>query len=111
MKRSPFFILIVLAGLAGVLPNSCLAQDDPGAGPRKVVSKTMPAYPQMARSLSLSGAVKLEVLVQPNGNVKSVQVKGGNPVLVESAQTAIQGWKWEKAEHESTERVEFHFNP
>ena len=68
-------------------------------------------YPQMARSLNLSGAVKLEVLVQSSGNVKSMQVKGGNPVLVQSAQTAVRGWKWEKTDHDSTEVVEIHFNP
>jgi TonB family protein len=111
MNRSPFFMFLALFLLASFQPQPSFAQDDPGAGARKVVNKTMPAYPQMARSMSLSGAVKLEVLVQPNGNVKSVQVKGGNPVLVQSAETAVQGWKWEKAEHESTEQVEFHFNP
>jgi outer membrane biosynthesis protein TonB len=61
--------------------------------------------------MKLSGVVKLEVLIQPDGNVKSVQVKGGNPILVQSAQIAIQGWKWEKAYSESTEQVAFHFSP
>jgi TonB family protein len=102
---TPFFLL------ASLQPRASFAQDAPASNLRKVVTKTAPAYPEVARSMSLSGAVKLEVLVEPNGNVKSVQVRGGNPVLVQSAETAIQGWKWQKADHESTERVEFHFNP
>jgi hypothetical protein len=53
----------------------------------------------------------LEALVLPNGTVKSVQVKGGNPLLVQSAQNAIREWKWAKAEHETTELVEFKFQP
>jgi outer membrane biosynthesis protein TonB len=65
----------------------------------------------MARSLNLAGTVKLEVLVQSNGSVKSVQVKGGNPLLAQSAQSAVHGWKWEKADRESTEEVQFRFNP
>jgi outer membrane biosynthesis protein TonB len=65
----------------------------------------------MARPLNLSGTVKLEALVLPNGNVKSIQVVGGNPLLIQSAQNAIRDWKWEKAEHETTELVEFRFHP
>lgn len=104
-------MLIVLVSLAGVLPKVCAAQDRPAVSTRKVVSKTAPVYPSVARSLNLSGAVKLEVLVQANGNVKTVLVKGGNPVLVQSAQNAVHGWKWEKTDHDSTEQVEFQFNP
>jgi TonB family protein len=68
-------------------------------------------YPQLARPMSLKGTVRLEALVLPNGTVKSVQVKGGNPLLVQSAQNAIREWKWTKAEHETTELVEFKFQP
>jgi TonB family protein len=68
-------------------------------------------YPQLARTMSLKGTVRLEALVLPNGTVKSVQVKGGNPLLVQSAQNAIREWKWVKAEHETTELVEFKFQP
>ncbi len=111
MKYSPFFILIVFAVLAGVQPQACSAQDDQNAPTRKVINKVVPAYPQIARSLNLAGTVKLEVLVQSNGSVKSVQVKGGNPLLAQSAQSAVHGWKWEKADRESTEEVQFRFNP
>lgn len=65
----------------------------------------------MARTLSLAGTVRLEVLVLSNGTVKTVQVKGGNPLLARAAQDAVQGWKWEKSEHDTTELVEFKFAP
>jgi TonB family protein len=117
MSRSPFFVLILLAGMANVHPTTCFAQEAQEAqeaqsgGGRRILSKTVPAYPAIARTLNLTGAVKLEVLVQASGSVKSVQVKGGNPLLAQSAQNAIHGWKWEKTDHESTELVEFRFNP
>jgi TonB family protein len=113
MKRSPFFILIALAVLTSVQPQRCCAQDEQSANasPRKVVNKVVPVYPQMARGMNLSGTVKLEVLVQASGSAKSIQVKGGNPLLVQSAQAAVHVWKWEKADHETTEQVEFHFTP
>ena len=111
MKRSPFFILLMLTVLASVQPKTSFAQDEQTATARKVVTKVVPVYPALARSMNLSGAVKLEVLVQPNGETKTIQVKGGNPLLVQSAQAAVRAWKWEKAEHDSTETVEFHFTP
>ena len=111
MKLPPVLILLLLSVLASLQPKTCLAQEEQTAATRKVVNRVMPLYPQMARNLNLSGAVKLEVLVQSNGIVKSLQVKGGNPVLVQSAQTAVRGWKWEKTDHDSTEVVEIHFNP
>jgi TonB family protein len=61
--------------------------------------------------MRLEGTVKLEVVVLANGTAKSIQIKGGSPVLVQSAQDAIRGWKWEKADHDTTEVVQFHFAP
>jgi hypothetical protein len=110
MKRSPFFILATLAVLASVQPNPCFAQDASSSSDsaRKVVNKVVPAYPQTARSMNLRGTVKLE---EASGSPESVQGKGGNPLLVQSAQFAVHGSKWEKADHETTEQLEFHFNP
>jgi len=114
MKRSPFFILIALAVLASFQPHTSFAQDTqnaPSTSARRVVNKIVPMYPQTARSMNLSGTVKLEVLVQASSSPKSIQVRGGNPLLVQSAQFAVHGWKWEKTDHDTTEQVEFHFNP
>ena len=56
-----------------------------------------PQYPEMARTMNLRGNVKAEAVVEPNGVVKSVEVKGGHPVLVRAAQDAIYKWKWAPA--------------
>ena len=61
--------------------------------------------------MNLTGTVKLAAFVLANGNVKSIDVKGGNPLLAQSAQRAVQEWRWEKADHDSTEEVEFRFHP
>jgi TonB family protein len=78
---------------------------------RKIVNKVVPVYPSTARNMSLTGTVKLEALVLANGTVKSIQVKGGNPLLAQAAQNAVREWKWAKAERESTEVLEFRFRP
>ncbi len=87
------------------------AQNVQSEGERRVASKVVPAYPPIARPMRLEGTVKLEVVVLPDGMVKSVQVKGGSPVLAQAAEDALRQWKWEKADHETTEFVQIHFTP
>jgi TonB family protein len=83
-----------------------LAQDELT---RKVKSKVAPSYPDIARRMSISGTVKLVVVVTPNGSVKSTKVMGGHPILVNAAMDALRKWKFEPAPDESTGIVEFKF--
>jgi TonB family protein len=94
-----------------VLTPALFAQQDQTETTRKIVNRVMPRYPEMARSMNLSGRVKAEALVAPNGTVKSVEVKGGHPVLVEAVQHAIYKWKWAPASHETRELIEVKFDP
>jgi TonB family protein len=87
------------------------AQEYVQTGDRKVINKIMPQYPALARSMHLSGVVKVDAVVASNGVVKNVSVKGGHPLLVQSATDAVRKWKWEASTHESTESVEVKFNP
>lgn len=80
-------------------------------GSRKVVNRVAPMYPVLARPLKLSGSVKMEAVVATNGNVKAVQVRGGNPILAQAAENAVRQWRWEPATHESHEPVEVKFDP
>jgi outer membrane biosynthesis protein TonB len=43
--------------------------------------------------------------------VKSIDIKGGHPILAQAAQKAVYSWKWEPAPHETTELLEVKFNP
>ena len=115
MRPSSAF-LIVLLGFA-IIPNALAADAQKSEASResqsarKVINRVVPVYPSTARIMRLSGTVKLEAVVLPNGSVKAVEVKGGNPLLAQSAQNAVREWKWAKADHESTEVLEFKFNP
>ena len=108
-------LLVVLLGLTAIpaafSADAQSAQSGEAQSGRKIVNKVIPVYPSTARSMSLAGTVKLEALVLANGTVKSIQVKGGNPLLVQAAQNAVREWKWAKAERESTEELEFRFRP
>ena len=94
-----------------VFTPALFAQQDQTETTRKIVNRVLPHYPEMAHSMNLRGIVKAEALVAPNGTVKSVDVKGGHPVLVQAAQHAIYKWKWAPASHETRELIEVRFDP
>lgn len=82
------------------------------AGPvRKLIGRTAAQYPDLARSMALQGVVKVDALVAPDGTVKSVEIKGGHPVLAQAAANTVRRWKWEPASRESHELVEVKFSP
>ncbi|MGO9124800.1 MAG: energy transducer TonB [Terriglobales bacterium] len=74
-------------------------------------TRVPPVYPDLARRMSIRGKVKVMVVVSPNGTTKDTKVVGGNPVLVNAALEAVRKWKFEPAQAESTETLEFNFQP
>jgi TonB family protein len=78
---------------------------------RPVLKRVMPEYPVLARQINVKGNVKLEADVAADGTVRTFTVKGGHPILVDAAETAIRKWKYAPAPRESTELIEIHFDP
>jgi TonB family protein len=76
---------------------------------RKVQSRVVPEYPELARQHGISGTVKIQVQVSSSGAVKSAKVIGGHPLLVKSALEAVKKWKYEAAASDTTELVEITF--
>ena len=108
-RRFPVAALFVAFLLsANTVPSPA---QEASLGTRKVVNRVTPQYPSMARNMNIRGSVKVEAVVTPNGVVKSVEVKGGHPLLAQSAQNAIREWKFEPAPHETRETIEIKFNP
>jgi TonB family protein len=77
---------------------------------RKIKLQVAPAYPELARIRSVSGKVKIEVVITPDGRVKSTRVMGGHPLLVQACTDAVKGWKFMPASEETTQIVEFEFH-
>jgi len=110
MKNRIAVALFVLVPVLMLGPSHASAQE-PSEGGHKVVTKVVPQYPSLARSMNLQGIVRADVLVAPDGKVKYVDVKGGHPVLADAAQNALRQWKWAPAPRETHESVELRFNP
>ena len=76
---------------------------------RKVKSKTAPLYPDLAKRMNVAGKVKIEVVITPEGRVKSTRVVGGHPLLAQACQDAVKEWKFVPAPEESSQVIEFEF--
>ena len=109
----PFLIAAFVAlSLGGITfpPALSLAQDQP-EGRRRIVDRAVPVYPDLARKMQIRGTVRVEVVVAPNGKMKSSQVIGGSPLLAKAAVDAIEKWKWTPAPQETKELIELNFHP
>ena len=78
-------------------------------GKRKIKFRVNPQYSELARRMNLTGKVKIEVVIAPDGRVKNARAIGGHPVLVQSVLDAVKDWKFEAAPEESTQIIEFEF--
>jgi TonB family protein len=76
---------------------------------RKIKTKIAPTYPQLAKRMSVGGKVKIEVVITPDGHVRSTKVVGGHPLLVQACQDAVKEWKFVPGPEETTQVVEFSF--
>jgi|SRR5579863_1445961 TonB family protein len=106
------FAVIALSGASITLvPLKSLAQDAVSGdikdnGGRKLKTSVKPAYPDVARRLHITGTVRLEATVTPDGKVRDTRVIGGSPMLAQEATVAVKKWKYEEAPKETVETVE-----
>jgi TonB family protein len=102
---------IALLALAATFVTRAVAVEHPTDSKRKIVNRVMPFYPPIARTMGLSGVVKIEATVGNDGKPKLLDVKGGHPVLAQSAVDAVRRWRWEASSHETKEPIEVTFAP
>jgi TonB family protein len=103
-------IVLASAVSAALLAGSGLAQTaTTEENKRKVKTRVAPAYPELAKRMGVIGKVKIEVIIAPDGHVKSTRAIGGHPLLVQACQDAVKEWKFLPAAEETTQVVEFDF--
>ena len=102
-------LLALTVGVA-IFQSFSLAQEK-SEETRKIVNRVIPVYPEIARRMQLSGTVKVEVVVAPDGKPKSTRPIGGSPLLVRAAVDALEKWRWAAAPQETKELVELTFHP
>jgi TonB family protein len=59
-----------------------------------LISKVQPIYPDTARTARISGTVVLKALINQAGEVESLSLISGHPLLVPAAIDAVKQWKY-----------------
>jgi TonB family protein len=101
-------ILTAVAAMAFVLA-AAPAQQASEEAKRKLKSRINPVLSDVARRMALSGKVRIELTIAPDGRVKSARALGGHPLLVQACLEAVKEWRYETAPEENTQVVEFEF--
>ena len=78
---------------------------------RRAKNRVQPFFPDLAKKMNITGTVKIEVTVAPNGTVRAARIVGGHPLLANAALDAAKKWRFEPAATESTGVIEFKFEP
>lgn len=101
-------ILLALCLSVVALPHAA-AQNAVVVNGRKAKNHPDLVYPELARKMNISGTVKVEIVIEPNGTVKSAKAVGGHPLLIDAAVDAAKKFKFETATEETTGVLPFEF--
>ena len=99
-------ILALPVGVPGTLPRFEVAPVKPEAvkppeapvlvggavQSAKLIKQVVPAYPQPARQLRISGTVHLLGIIAKDGTIQNLQVLSGHPLLRQAALDAVSQW-------------------
>jgi TonB family protein len=108
MRR--YVALLTIPVLLVIGAASAQTSTPTSAPERRIANRVAPSYPDLAKRMHIHGVVRVEAIVKPNGTVKSTRVLGGNPVLVDAARDAVNKWKFEATQAETTEVVQVIFD-
>ena len=61
---------------------------------KNATAKPQPAYSPVARQMKVVGKVDAEAVIDTTGNVETCKAISGNPLLTQSAVSAVQKWKF-----------------
>ena len=59
-----------------------------------LIYQVQPQYPALARQARVQGTVVLRAVISRDGKIDNLQVISGHPLLVKSAEDAVQQWRY-----------------
>jgi len=112
LRVARILTLVWVSLFALLLVRPVCAQTNPEkAPPRKLIHKVDPPYPWDLKRAYIGGTVRLDVMVTPRGNVESVSVVGGNPILADVAARTVKKWQYAPADAATKLRINVEFDP
>ena len=59
-----------------------------------LIHRVDPQYPEIAKTIHLSGTVHLRAIIATDGRVQNLEVLSGNPILANAAVAAVRQWRY-----------------
>lgn len=59
-----------------------------------LIKKAIPMYPPLAKQARIQGVVQFAALIDREGNISSLQLISGHPLLAEAAKEAVTQWQY-----------------
>ena len=59
-----------------------------------LLKRITPVYPTLAQQMHVEGAVQLQANISKEGNITSIKVLSGDPLLTRAAVDAVRQWKY-----------------
>jgi TonB family protein len=103
-------LTVVLLGMTSLFCCLPISQAEEN-GERKLIARVEPNYPETLQRLYIGGVVRLEITIAAKGNVESVTLLGGNPILGQSAMVAAKKWRYAPANSRTVTEVKISFDP
>jgi protein TonB len=63
--------------------------------PAKLIFQPKPNYPPLALATRVQGTVRLEAIINRNGQIGELRVLSGHPLLVRAALDAVSRWRYQ----------------
>jgi protein TonB len=60
-----------------------------------LIHRVEPEYPMIAKTMHLSGTVRMHAIIGADGTVRELQILSGNPILAKAARAAVEQWRYE----------------
>ena len=60
----------------------------------RLIQKTMPIYPAIARAAGVGGTVTLAAIISKTGTIENLRVTGGPMMLQQAAMDAVRTWRY-----------------
>lgn len=76
---------------------------------RPVKLRVAPIYPEVAKRVRITGEVRLEVTVDPEGKVTDVKRISGNSMLAAAGEDAVRKWRFDPGPETTTVEVTLNF--
>ncbi|HEX7728153.1 MAG TPA: energy transducer TonB [Terracidiphilus sp.] len=89
----------------------CLVVSVPGLAQsgRAIKTRVAPVYPEIAKRMHISGAVRVSVTIDAEGKVTDAKPVSGNQMLAAAAVDAVRKWRFEPGTGETTVELDINF--